>query len=96
MINSFGLQNALERNAIDLGHFFVRCHATASKCATLLRDKLGPLGYLKYSPDSHFVQCSYAVLSLMKVRCRPEGRTRRALMCGFGLLAHPAGVYGVS
>jgi hypothetical protein len=67
VINSFGLQNALERSPADLGHFFVRCHTTASRCATLVRDELGPLGYLKYSPDSHFVQCSYAVLTLLKV-----------------------------
>ncbi|EIN07126.1 hypothetical protein PUNSTDRAFT_89209 [Punctularia strigosozonata HHB-11173 SS5] len=71
VINSFGLQNALERSHIDLGYFFVRCHTTASKCATIVRDGLGPLGYLKYSPDSHFVQCSYAVLTLLKL-IRPE------------------------
>ena len=66
-INAFGLQNALERSAVDIGHFFSRCHSAAIKCATLVRDKLGPQGFLRYSPDGHFVQCSYAVLSLLKV-----------------------------
>ena len=67
-VNSFGLQNALERSAVDIGHFFARCHSSAISCATLIRDELGPQGYLKYAPDSHFVSGSYAVLSLLKVR----------------------------
>lgn len=67
VVNSFGLQNALERTPLDIGHFFARVHTSAHACATLVRDKLGPSGYIKYSPDSHFVQTSYAVLSLLKV-----------------------------
>lgn len=67
IVNSFGLQNALERSAVDIGHFFARCHSSASACATLIRDELAPLGYLRYAPDSNFVMGSYAVLSLMKV-----------------------------
>ncbi|KZV88288.1 hypothetical protein EXIGLDRAFT_619562 [Exidia glandulosa HHB12029] len=71
VINSFGLQNALERSGVDMGHFFARCHASAMACLTIARDELGPLGYLKYSPDSHVVQISYAVLSLLKL-VRPQ------------------------
>ena len=67
VVNSFGLQDALERTPVNLAHFFSRCHTSAIKCATLVRDELGPRGYLRFSPDSHFVQCSYAVLSLLKV-----------------------------
>ncbi|CDO73651.1 hypothetical protein BN946_scf185014.g121 [Trametes cinnabarina] len=70
-INAFGLQNALERSAVDIGHFFARCHSSAVSCAQILRDDMGPLGYLKYAPDSHFVMGSYAVLSLLKL-IRPE------------------------
>ncbi|KAH8117092.1 fungal-specific transcription factor domain-containing protein [Phellopilus nigrolimitatus] len=66
VVNSFGLQNALERSPVDIGHFFTRCHSSAVACATLVRDELGPRGFLRYSPDSHFVQISYAVLSLLK------------------------------
>ncbi|KAF8330686.1 hypothetical protein F5887DRAFT_1081526 [Amanita rubescens] len=40
-------------------------------CATLARDYLGPKGYLRYSPDSHCVMISYAVLTLLKL-IRPE------------------------
>ncbi|CAL1705481.1 unnamed protein product [Somion occarium] len=71
IVNSFGLQNALERSAVDIGHFFARCHSSAVACATLFRDEIGPLGYLRYAPDSNFVQASYAVLSLLKL-LRPE------------------------
>ncbi|KAJ7811377.1 hypothetical protein B0H14DRAFT_3090616 [Mycena olivaceomarginata] len=46
--------NALERAPLDIGHFFARCHSSATACAVL------------YSPDSNFVQTSYAVLSLLK------------------------------
>jgi Fungal specific transcription factor domain len=67
VLNSFGLQNALERVPLNVAHFFARCHTSAIACATIIRDDLGPSGFLKYSPDSHFVQISYAVLSLLKV-----------------------------
>ena len=66
-INSFGLQNALQRSAVDIGHFFARCHSSAVECATVIADEFGGLGYLKYAPDCLFVQGSYAVLSLLKV-----------------------------
>ncbi|KAJ6490719.1 fungal-specific transcription factor domain-containing protein [Mycena vitilis] len=71
VLNSFGLQNAMERSPLDIGHFFARCHSSAIACAVLVRDQLGPRGFMKYSPDSHFVQTSYAVLSLLKL-IRPE------------------------
>jgi hypothetical protein len=63
VINSYGLQNALERSPVDIGHFF----ACAMACSLLVRDHLAPSGFMKYSPDSHFVQTSYAVLTLLKV-----------------------------
>jgi len=71
VVNSFGLQNSMEHSAVDIGHFFTRCHSSASACAVLVRDELAPRGFLKYSPDSHFVMISYAVLTLLKL-VRPE------------------------
>ena len=68
VINSFGLQNAMERSPIDIPHFFARVHSSAKTCAILVKEELGPRDFLKYSPDSHFVFTSYAVLSLLKVR----------------------------
>jgi hypothetical protein len=67
VVNSFGLQNAMDRATINLGYFFTRCHTHATACAMMVRDELGPRGYMRYSPDSHFVLSSYAVLSLLKV-----------------------------
>ncbi|CAA7270959.1 unnamed protein product [Cyclocybe aegerita] len=71
VINSFGLQDALERTPVNIGYFFGRVHSSAHACALVVRDELGPRGYMKYSPDSHFVQMSYAVLSLLKL-VRPQ------------------------
>ncbi|KAL0946465.1 hypothetical protein HGRIS_012685 [Hohenbuehelia grisea] len=76
VVNSFGLQNALERSPVDMGHFFARCHTSATTCATLVRDHLTPSGFMKYAPDSHCVFASYAVLSLLKV-----GYTCFFIMC---------------
>ena len=67
VINSFGLQNAMERSPVDIPHFFARVHSSAKTCAVLVKEELGPLDFLKYAPDSHFVFASYAVLSLLKV-----------------------------
>lgn len=86
IVNSFGLQNALERSAVDIGHFFARCHSSASSCATLIRDELAPLGYLRYAPDSNFVMGSYAVLSLMKVSVQNLRVRRNMLIQGSQLL----------
>ncbi|KEP52395.1 fungal Zn(2)-cys(6) binuclear cluster domain protein [Rhizoctonia solani 123E] len=71
VVNSFGLQNAMERSRVDIGHFFSRCHTSAMSCALVVRDQLVPGGYMRYSPDSHFVFTSYAVLTLLKL-IRPE------------------------
>lgn len=71
VVNSFGLQNAMERSPVDIPHFFARVHTSATAVSTIARDELAPRGYLKYSPDSHFVFLSYAVLSLLKL-IRPE------------------------
>lgn len=67
IVNSFGLQNALERSAVDIGHFFARCYSSAVACATVMRDEMSPCGFLRYAVDSNYVQGSYAVLSLLKV-----------------------------
>jgi len=74
VINSFGLQNALEKNPINIGHFFGRCHTSAIASISVMKDEMAVKGYLKYSPDSHFVQSSYALLTLLKL-LRPELRS---------------------
>lgn len=67
VIHSFGLQNAIERSTVDIPYFFSKCHTSATAVAVIARDELAPRGFLRYSPDSHFVFLSYAVLSLLKV-----------------------------
>ncbi|KAF7440277.1 hypothetical protein PC9H_000621 [Pleurotus ostreatus] len=71
VLNAFGLQHALERNHVDMSHFFARCHSSAAACATIVRDHLGPCGFVTHAPDSHCVLTSYAVLTLLKL-IRPE------------------------
>ncbi|KAG9318732.1 hypothetical protein JVU11DRAFT_831 [Chiua virens] len=71
VIHSFGLQNAIERSPVDIAYFFSKCHTSATAVAIIARDELAPRGFLRYSPDSHFVFLSYAVLSLLKL-IRPE------------------------
>jgi hypothetical protein len=67
VINSFGLENAFQNSPVDMAHFFGRCHSNAMACVLIMRDEIASAGWLRYSPDSHFVLCSYAVLSLLKV-----------------------------
>jgi len=38
-----------------------------SQCAIIVRDKLVPRSFLRYSPDTHFVLILYAVLTLLKL-----------------------------
>ncbi|KAH8813625.1 fungal-specific transcription factor domain-containing protein [Flagelloscypha sp. PMI_526] len=71
VLNSFGLQDSLTRTPVNIPHFFSRVYHSAMRCAEVVKDELGPGGYLKYCSDSHFVQISYTVLSLMKL-ARPE------------------------
>lgn len=67
VVNSFGLQNALDRSPVDIGYFYGRTHESATTCCYIMRDEVAPAGFLRYAPDSHFVLTSYAVLSLLKV-----------------------------
>ncbi|KAF5357848.1 hypothetical protein D9756_001248 [Leucocoprinus leucothites] len=53
VLNSFGLQNALERAPVDSGRFFARAHLSAIACAVLVGDHPGP-------------SASYAVLRLLQ------------------------------
>lgn len=72
VINSFGLENAFQNSPVDMAHFFGRCHSNAMACVLIMRDEIASAGWLRYSPDSHFVLCSYAVLSLLKVSPLPS------------------------
>lgn len=67
VVNSFGLQNALDHSPVDIGYFFGRVHTSATACCFAIKDEVAPGGFLRYAPDSHFVLTSYAVLSLLKV-----------------------------
>jgi hypothetical protein len=76
LLNSLGLHDAMERSPADIAHFFSPCHYCATSCVTIARDHLGPIasGYMKYPPDSHVVQTSYAGFTLFNVRFSPDSR----------------------
>ncbi|KAF8598870.1 hypothetical protein BDV93DRAFT_609590 [Ceratobasidium sp. AG-I] len=67
VINLFGFQDAVENPGADLAHFFSRCYSSAMGCVLVVCSELVPGGYMRYSPDSHFVFTTYAVLTLLKL-----------------------------
>ncbi|CED83779.1 Zn(2)-C6 fungal-type DNA-binding domain [Phaffia rhodozyma] len=71
MVNSFGLQAALDKSPIDVGNFFTKVASAASNVITIAKDDMAATGRLRYAPDSNFIMLSYAILSLLKL-LRPE------------------------
>jgi len=74
VLNSFGLQNALEYSPVDLAFFFAKVYHAAMNCLDITENDMAQHGHLEYLPDSQFVMISYAVLSLLKL-IRPEFRS---------------------
>ncbi|EGG00764.1 uncharacterized protein MELLADRAFT_117977 [Melampsora larici-populina 98AG31] len=70
---SFMLQHTLENpdKQIELPHVYLTCYDAATRVITIARDHLGPLGALRYAPDSQFVYIAYAAVFLLKL-IRPQ------------------------
>ncbi|WVQ84810.1 hypothetical protein IAT38_006967 [Cryptococcus sp. DSM 104549] len=73
VLYSFGLENALERAKMDISFFLTNVYEAATKVCTVVKDQFLPKGSLPYLPDTNFVMCSYALLSLLKL-LKPELR----------------------
>lgn len=71
VINSFGLQNALENLPTDLPYYFVRVYQAACGVLDITSNVYAMDGTLPYLTDGMFVMLSYAVLSLLKVSPSP-------------------------
>ncbi|WRT69766.1 uncharacterized protein IL334_006757 [Kwoniella shivajii] len=67
VLYSFGLENALERAKMDISFFLTNVYEAATRVCTVVKEEFLPKGYLPYLPDSNFVMCSYALLSLLKL-----------------------------
>lgn len=70
---SFMLQHTLENpdKQIELPHVYLTCYDAATRVIIIARDHLGPLGALRYAPDSQFVYIAYAAVFLLKL-IRPQ------------------------
>ncbi|KAG1734300.1 fungal-specific transcription factor domain-containing protein [Suillus lakei] len=68
VVNSFGLQNAMERSAVDIGHFFSRCYTSATAVAIVARDELAPNGYAELirSEFQQFIENEQNIIDLVK------------------------------
>ncbi|KAK4688546.1 hypothetical protein P7C73_g1570, partial [Tremellales sp. Uapishka_1] len=73
VLYSFGLENAIERAKMDISFFLTNVYEAATRVCVIVKEQMLPKGYLPYLPDTNFVMCSYALLSLLKL-LKPELR----------------------
>ncbi|CAD6976042.1 unnamed protein product [Tilletia controversa] len=65
IINSFGLQRALDLGSDDKNYFFIKCLTAAKGMLEAAMTGLRPV--LRYAPDAQFVMISYACVFLLKL-----------------------------
>ncbi|KAF8177381.1 hypothetical protein K438DRAFT_1845777 [Mycena galopus ATCC 62051] len=69
---SFGFQQAYQQGLQIAGHiFFTKCLESAKAVLRNMVEGLAPTGFMRYSPDGHFVIASFASAFLLKL-LRPE------------------------
>ncbi|TCD66046.1 hypothetical protein EIP91_001854 [Steccherinum ochraceum] len=69
---SFGFQQAYRRGVQGRDQVFLdKCYQYATTVVTYMVDKLAPSGYMRFSPDGHFVFATFASAFLLKL-LRPE------------------------
>ncbi|KAJ7187010.1 fungal-specific transcription factor domain-containing protein [Mycena filopes] len=69
---SFGFQQAYQRGLQPQDHiFFTKCLESAKAVLRGLVEGLAPTGFMRYSPDGHFIFASFASAFLLKL-LRPE------------------------
>ncbi|EIW71458.1 hypothetical protein TREMEDRAFT_67782 [Tremella mesenterica DSM 1558] len=71
VLYSFGLENAVDRAKTDISFFLTNVYEAATRVCTVVKEEFLHKGYLPYLPDTNFVMCSYALLSLLKL-LKPE------------------------
>ncbi|KAM0747690.1 hypothetical protein T439DRAFT_350012 [Meredithblackwellia eburnea MCA 4105] len=71
VVASFGLSNALDRDPLQIGHFFNMCYTSASAVLRSAKQSLSKIPAYRYSPDGFFVAISYAAVSLLRF-CQPR------------------------
>ncbi|KAF7328787.1 hypothetical protein MVEN_02507600 [Mycena venus] len=69
---SFGFQQAYQRGLQTTDHiFFTKCLESAKAVLRNMVEGLAPTGFMRYSPDGHFIFASFASAFLLKL-LRPE------------------------
>ncbi|THH32747.1 hypothetical protein EUX98_g1452 [Antrodiella citrinella] len=69
---SFGFQQAYRRGIQGRDRVFLdKCYKYATTVVTCMIDKLAPSGYIRFSPDGHFVFATFASAFLLKL-LKPE------------------------
>ncbi|KAF7318088.1 hypothetical protein HMN09_00316700 [Mycena chlorophos] len=69
---SFGFQQAYQRGLKPADHiFFTKCLESAKGVVRGMVDGLAPTGFMRYSPDGHFIFSCFAAAFLMKL-LKPE------------------------
>ncbi|KAL4066300.1 fungal-specific transcription factor domain-containing protein [Scleroderma yunnanense] len=69
---SFGFQHAFQRGMEASDHVFLKkCFESATKVIKHMIEVLAPTGYMRSSPDGHFIFASFASAFLLKL-LRPE------------------------
>ncbi|KAF8198312.1 hypothetical protein K438DRAFT_1584084 [Mycena galopus ATCC 62051] len=69
---SFGFQQAYQRGLKPTDHiFFIKCLESAKTVLRSMLDGLVPAGFMRYSPDGHFIFVAFASAFLLKL-LRPE------------------------
>ncbi|GJJ14439.1 hypothetical protein Clacol_008703 [Clathrus columnatus] len=64
---SFGFQQAVDQGLQKDDIFFQKCFDAACGVITSVIDILAPTGYMRFSPDGHFVFSAFAAAFLLKV-----------------------------
>ncbi|KAJ7915584.1 hypothetical protein B0H13DRAFT_2231820 [Mycena leptocephala] len=69
---SFGFQQAYQRGLQNTDHiFFTKCLDSAKSVLRNMVEGLAPTGFMRYSPDGHFIFAAFASAFLLKL-LRPE------------------------
>ncbi|KAJ7302054.1 hypothetical protein DFH08DRAFT_919001 [Mycena albidolilacea] len=69
---SFGFQQAYQRGLQPTDHiFFTKCLESAKTVLRCMIEGLAPTGFMRYSPDGHFIFVAFASAFLLKL-LRPE------------------------
>ncbi|KAM0746437.1 hypothetical protein T439DRAFT_329874 [Meredithblackwellia eburnea MCA 4105] len=88
VVFSFGLQNSLDNESLEVAYFFLKCASFANSMLKGAHERLSAHPYFQKAPDSRFVFLTYAAVCLMKFAqptfqrfCPPGSEMSPASIC---------------